>query len=231
MSYTRTQVIEKCKIELAKPFTFYQADIVNYQGNTKDTEELYTEIIAEFLLDSIESFRQGIPKITRASSYKTDSHNGVYSPSSNRIEEITAIQMHNYCKDGAQYDCIGRIIDYQTPLKSKRSDIAGKIDLLAYDGETLRLLELKKPDSEETMLRCVLEGYTYLKTVNVSKLLCDFKLPPDTKIVACPFVFGGGKQWEEMQEDRPKLREIMVMLNSKPYYICKDGDKYLIKEM
>ena len=37
---------------------------------------------------------------------------------------------------------VGEILDYQTPLKNKRSDEAGKIDLLSYDGRILRILEL-----------------------------------------------------------------------------------------
>lgn len=32
-------------------------------------------------------------------------------------------------------------------------DEAGKIDMLAHKDETVYVLELKKPDSEETMLR------------------------------------------------------------------------------
>lgn len=231
MNYTSTQVIEKCENEILNPVTFYQSDVVNYRGKTSDTKTYYTEIVADFLIKNIELFRCGIPKITRTASYKTVSHDGVYSELSTRIEEVTAMKMFNYSKKGNIYDFIGRIIDYQTPLKSKRSDEAGKIDLLAYDGKTLRLLELKKIDSVETMLRCVLEGYTYFKTVDAAKLLCDFGLPLSTKVTACPFVFTQGVQWEEMQENRPKLKELMAALESKPYYIsCRESDFYIVKD-
>lgn len=128
-----------------------------------------------------------------------------------------AMQMFNYCKTGNSFDEVGRIIDYQTPLKAKRSDEAGKIDLLAYDGTSLHILELKKPDSEETMLRCVLEGYTYLKTVDAEKLLSDFMLPPDTKVIASPLVFKDGLQWAELSEDRPWLKQLMRFLESTPF--------------
>jgi len=106
---------------------------------------------------------------------------------SNREEEKIAMKLfHSSQNQGKVFDIIGKIIDYQTPLKNVQTDDAGKIDLLAYNEKenpkTLRILELKKPDSEETMLRCVLEAYTYLKVVDKDKLLKDFGLPKNTKI-------------------------------------------------
>ena len=190
----------------------------------------YTEVVAEFVCEHIDDFISGIPQITRKASYKTESHNGIYNPASNRMEEIIAMRMYKYCADVGQFDYIGKIIDYQTPLKAAKTDEAGKIDLLAYDSKKLRVLELKKPDSKESMLRCVLEGFTYLKTVDKAKLLKDFDLPMGTAVVACPFVFRGGEQWQEMQEERPQLHRLMGLLNSEPYYITECDEIYRITE-
>lgn len=230
MEYTRNVIIEKCKRAFDDIRSFYQADFVNYRGKTCDTDEYYTEVIAEFLCENIETFMNGIPKITRKNSYKTFSHDGKFNEKSNRLEEIIAMQMYNQSKNGEGYSFIGDMIDYQTPLKSSRNDIAGKIDLLAYNGDTLFILELKKPDSEETMLRCVLEGYTYLKTADLEKLISDFCLPPNTKAVACPFVFKCRAQHQEMRESRPNLKKLMALLQSKPYYISLENEKYTISE-
>ena len=73
---------------------------------------------------------------------------------------------------------LGEVIDYQVPLKSKQSDRAGKIDLMTFDESTgiLRLIELKAPKSKETLLRCVLEIYTYYKTVDMNELLRSYGL-------------------------------------------------------
>ena len=230
MGYTRQQILDECEKKLSSVNTFYQVDVANYLGTASDTGEPYTEVVAEFFLNNISAFQSDIKQITRLTSYRTESHNGDYSASSNRIEEIIAMQMFNYCKDGAEYDLIGRIMDYQTPLKSKRSDKAGKIDMIAYDGRTVRLLELKKPDSKETMLRCVLEAYTYLKTVDTAKLLEDFKLPSNTHVTACPFVFKWGNQWAELQENRPQLVKLISVLGSKPFYITESNNFYQIEE-
>ncbi len=230
MQYIRQEIINKCQQALKDIKTFYQQPFINYGGKTADTNEYYTEVIAEFLCDNLEEYINGIPKITRESSYKTPTHTGEFDETTPREEEKIAMEMFNQSKDGTPYNLIGNIIDYQTPLKNKRTDIAGKIDLLSYDGNCLRILELKKPFSDETMLRCVLEGYTYLKTVDTAKLLDNFKLPTNTKVVACPFIFKYGKQYQEMSEKRPYLFKLMDLLESKPYYISKEKDLYIVEE-
>ena len=157
MAYTYQQIVKECQDAFQDVKTFYRAKVVNYRGRTSDTNEYYTEVVAKFVLDNIDVFRIAIPVITRKKTYKTKSHAGTFSKDSNRVEEIVAIKMFDQSKNAQAYEFIGKIIDYQTPLKSKGDDVAGKIDLLSYDGHILRILELKKSDSEETMLRCVLE--------------------------------------------------------------------------
>lgn len=230
MGYTYKQVILKCQEAFSEIETFYQAKVVNYRGKTSDTDEYYSEVVAKFVLDNLEEFKAKIPVIMRKSSYRSDSRTGLFQDDSNRVEEITAMKIFNYSKAGHKYDFIGEIIDYQTPLKSKRGDTAGKIDLLSYDGQVLRILELKKPDSVETMLRCVLEGYTYMKTVNGEKLIEEWELPKDTIIKASPFVFKNGVQYQEMLEDRKYLKQLMCELDSVPYYITEDNEKYYVTE-
>lgn len=199
--------------------TFYQQDFVNYRGKTADTGELYTEVVAMWCADNLSYFER-IPVISRKSSYKTPTHDGVPdNESSNRDEERIAMAMFRQ----GMLPRVGRVIDYQTPLKNRRSDPAGKIDLLAYDGNTLRILELKKPDSTETMLRCVLEGETYLRTVDRVKLLNDFNLPAGTPVTAAPFVFYNGEQRREMAEQRPQLKRLMSRLKCQPIYIIQTG--------
>lgn len=230
MEYTRQQIIDRCQDAFYDIKTFYQINMINYRGKTSDTGEYYTEVIAEFVCNNIKKYVSSIPMITRKASYKTASHTGKYCKNSNRVEEVVAIRMFNQSKKGCVYDHIGTIIDYQTPLKSKRKDVAGKIDLLSYDGTYLRVLELKKPDSTETMLRCVLEGYTYMQTVDTVKLLEDFSLPQDTVIKASPFVFKNGVQHAEMKEERKWLRCLMTLLDSRPFYFIENDEKYYVVE-
>ena len=223
------EMIENAKFDIR---SFYKQDFVNYAGKTKDSKEYYTEIIAEWLLSHVDLFNK-IKLINREGSYRIESHHGkIINQESNRAEEKIAMKLFDYSQNkGEIFDKIGKIIDYQTPLKNIQTDDAGKIDLLAYneDTDTLRILELKKSDSKETMLKCLLEVYTYLKIVNKVKLLKDFGLPKDTIVKASPLVFFEGMQYKEMQEDRKNLKKLMEKMEIEPVYLIEENGKYKVK--
>ena len=231
--YSKEEIIKKLEESKSEMGQFYSENFLNYISETSDKEGDYTEIIAEWLLNNIKLFDE-IKPITREKNYKVKTHDGkIKNEKSNREEEIIAMKLFELSQNqGKVFDIIGKIIDYQTPLKNIRADKAGKIDLLAYNEEekTLRILELKKPNSEETMLRCVLEAYTYLKVVDKAKLLKDFGLPKNTKIKACPFVFYGKKQYKEMQQDRKHLKDFIKKLGIEVIYLKEENGEYSVIE-
>ena len=227
--YSKNEILE----EIQDMGNFYKRKVVNYRGTTSDSKEYYTEVVAEWILKNIYLFDY-IKPITREKSYKVDSHDGKNKDNdSNREEEKIAMKLFVLSQNqGKVFDVIGKIIDYQTPLKDIQTDKAGKIDLLVYNEneKTLRILELKRPDSKETMLRCVLEAYTYLKVVDKTKLLKDFGLPENTEIKACPFVFYGGEQHKEMKEDRKNLKDLIKKLGVEVIYLEEKDGEYSIKK-
>ncbi len=232
MGYTKEQIILRLEELSSNMPLLYKKGCINYRGKTTDTKEYYTEVISQWLLEHLYLLEQ-IPSITRKSSYFVDGHDGdPDNPNSVREEELIAMAM----KRQGSMPIVGEVVDYQTPLKNVQKDKAGKIDLLTYDGETMRILELKTPDSKETMLRCVLEGYTYWKVLDKTKLIKNYNeffrkaIPEDTPIQACPFVFQGGSQWNEMQQNRPYLKQLMSALNSKPYYVSETNGIYTVVE-
>ena len=230
-TYSKDEIIKKLEVAKSEMWKFYSQDFVNYIGETSDKEGDYTEIIAGWLLDNIELFND-IEMISRKSNYKVKTHDGIIkNEGSKREEEKIAMKLFELSQNqGKVFDIIGKIIDYQTPLKNIRADKAGKIDLLAYNEEEkiLRILELKRPDSKETMLRCVLEAYTYLKVVDKDKLLKDFGLPENTIVKACPFVFYGKEQYKEMQEDRKNLKELIEKLEIEVIYLKEENGEYSV---
>lgn len=218
--YIKDEIINKLE-NLKDISTLYKEDFINYRGDTTDTKEKYTEVIAEWLIKNFNLF-DNIKKITRQSSYKVDTHDGKHNnQNSNRLEEIMAIEIFNQ----KSLNILGEVIDYQTPLKDKLEDEAGKIDIVSYDKDNkiVYLLELKREDSKETMLRCVLEIFTYSKTLDKDKFLEDFNLSKDTKIKASPLVFFNGYQYKEMVEgDNKFLKQLMDKLDIEPFYIIKN---------
>ena len=94
---------------------------------------------------------------------------------------------------------IGRPLNFEVPLFEKDNEPYDCIDLVSYleDEAKMFLLELKRPKSSESLLRCILEIYTYIKAIgDWRKFIADFndagrgiKIADDTILVACPLVF------------------------------------------
>ncbi|WP_051200666.1 hypothetical protein [Butyrivibrio sp. XPD2002] len=122
--------------------------------------------------------------------------------------------MFKRCKEPgfSGFDGIGKIIDYQTPLKDKQISKAGKIDLLSVNEDIMYILELKKPDNRETMLRCILECYTYYKIVDQNNLKKSFNCGDVKEIKAAPLVYFKGAQYNEMQQTRTNMKMLMKTL-------------------
>lgn len=224
LAYSQADILADIEKAAAHMEVFYQKPFINYRGKTSNTGEYFTEIISRWLVEHPQKLHE-IPEIMRKESYKTNSHDGI-PPSSNSMREEELVAMALYRQN--QLPGLGEVIDYQTPLKNERDDSAGKIDVLSYDGHTLRVLELKKKDSTETMLRCVLEGYTYMQTAYLPKLLHDLGLPADAEITTNPLVFHSQKQHQEMAQHRPWLKKLMAHLNIVPLYLNEDETGYWV---
>ena len=158
---------------------FYKAPIINYKGHvtgkSKVNNTRYSEVIADTLVSKgyIKTWLELEP--LRPNHFDTG-HNHSESVDinklqiSNRKEEILAKLL--FYQRGVKD--LGYIFDYQTPLKAVKSDSYGKIDLLGYNSKDkcYSIIELKyRPSgSEETLLRCVLEAYTYYKLFDLNQI-------------------------------------------------------------
>lgn len=173
--YSREETIKEIQKALNDDITtLYKANCINWKGTTKGKNaEYYSEIIAKELIRSgiVKKF-SNIPPITRKQSYRVG-HYGETKNQSNRKEEIFAKEL--YCKS-VKFNKIGRIFDYQVPLKANQEDKAGKIDLVSYDEteKNVYLLEMKYKNNNETLLRGVLEIATYYQLLNKDKFINDY---------------------------------------------------------
>ena len=196
MSKTKQEVLDSLNKFLSGNLSsqiqqLYKQGFINWIGKTIDTNELSTEILAHALLkhsDDIES----ITKITRKGSYKVASHFPIKIKPTNRNEEHFAKRI-----TGLKIDDLGDILDYQVPLNNKQDDHNGKIDLVSLNKErdTFHLIELKvyNKRKQETLLRAVLEIYTYYKTVDCSRLLQDYQVDDTIRIVPTVLVYESEK--------------------------------------
>ena len=161
---------------------FYKAPIVNYKGYlkgaTQEDKNRYSEVISSILLskDLLKSWKELAPVRSNHFDTKHASSESVdmeQLQGTNRKEEILAKLLFYQRK----VDGLGYIFDYQTPLKATQNDSYGKIDLLGYnqDDKCYSVIELKyRPSgSEETLLRCILEAYTYYKLLDLKQIKSD----------------------------------------------------------
>ena len=150
---------------------FYKAPIVNYKGYINGSKNLCSEVIAKTLVSEDLVKEWGKLKPVRPNHFDTD-HTPTQTELSitNRKEEILAKLL--FYQRGVKD--LGYIFDYQTPLKKTKDDSYGKIDLLGYNSKDkcYSIIELKyRPSgSEETLLRCVLEAYTYYKLFDLNQI-------------------------------------------------------------
>lgn len=237
-SHSRQDTINALNNELVKIQNLYKAQCINWTGKTNDSDELYTEIIAQELLKednelNVKKFEK-IEHVTRTSSYCRDTHSKIEIDlaNSNRSEENFAKRI-----TGLELEHLGLIKDFQIPLKDTLLGGAGlgKIDLISFnkDVNTLFLIELKYIGNTETLLRALLESYTYYKIVDKNKLIGDcsnnqrfvlnkyFNSESNDKIIIKPAVLlvpdcTAHTELKEMEKSkRPMLKDLTLALDVK----------------
>ena len=175
--YLEEEIIKDLERALGNVDTLYKSKCINRKGKTLDSKEYYTEVISKELLKKEKLvLLEKIEQINRVK-YNVDTHDGKHDGDTNRAEEIFAIHLK-----GEKLKKLGLVIDYQVPLKEKRSDDAGKIDLITSTNKSVYIVELKYIDNKETLLRAILEIWTYYKQLNKVNFLKSFKLPKQIKI-------------------------------------------------
>ena len=176
--YSRQETIDAVKSAMNQPENLYKDKSLNWSGITKDTCEYYTEVVSEEILNNLQQLKN-INPITRSDSYKRDNHKEICINRDENKEVQFAKRL-----SGMEIPELGKFLDYQIPLKDSNKDKGlGKIDLISYnaDNNTIYLIEVKYISSE-TLLRAMLESYTYFKTVDTNKLLKDYFAGTDIDI-------------------------------------------------
>ena len=179
-----------------EPQSFYKKNILNYRGKTSDSSTPYSEVIADELFQNfniLSRLEKGV-HIRKTKSFDRG-HRGIPNIEARikRFGEITyseklfAIALYN-SKIAFEF---GKIFDYQVPMKEKQDDAFGEIDIVALDQSAIKLIELKiKGTSEETLLRALLEVYTYYKIIkgSLKKFIHDFKLTAQRQLFFQPCI-------------------------------------------
>ena len=179
MKYSKENTIKAFQRALSQdPAMLYNARCVNWIGGTSDHNSNYSEIIVKELLKE-ENFRKlkSIQRIRRPQTYNPSRDRLKNVRGSNRREEHFARALFR-----KELTTLGEVLNYQIPLKDKRDRMAGKIDMVSRGTHCVYLIELKGPENNETLLRAVLEIWTYSKQLDEERFLESYDLPPSTPI-------------------------------------------------
>ncbi len=175
----------------------------------------YSERVAEWIASSL-------PRITLVTkdlreSFRTDKHHGQISLNT-PISQITEKRIVRALFNASTLPALGTVIDYEIPLKRNRGAQHGDIDLLCKAGTTIYCVEAKKPKSSESLLKAILQAYTYTLLVWHRKdaFFKDFKLPAKYRLSPAVLTFSSaasGRQLENIS-DYPKIQALIGALNA-----------------
>jgi hypothetical protein len=229
--YSKTHIINQVSQGIGEIEEFYKNKIINYRGCTEDKKE-YTEIIAEELLNlNIKVKMSSINEIVREKGYCVKSHNGIVTTKnnslpSNRTEELFALKLFNESKNGTIFNKLGKVIDYQVPLKNKRDDKVGKIDLISATDDDIFLIELKTEKNKETLLRCILEISTYYQVLSKSKFIKSypnqFKNLSERNIKKAILISENSPQYNESKVIKNSMKKLIADLQVEIFVINED---------
>lgn len=224
--------------------------VTSTEKDTDDISKSQTEIVAKWLCSPISTrstksgdktsnfkvFSGNIPRFFRGEDDKRRSYNMIKShsashktkgkPTDERQLAIKMLKSNRLLRPSP----IGTIIDREVPLYDHKYQQTAEIDLISYDEATNRLylLELKRPNSKETLLRCILEIFTYFKTIgDKAKFLRDFTnesspnhyikgINSKTKFVLCPMIFNdAGRPMRDFKtiDSRYYLKKLISLIS------------------
>ncbi len=245
--------------------------VCNTTTKTRDSHEYYSEVMSEYVLAKTGQLQEIIKnnawkiELSEGLGYFKDSRTNITQALIKNdgkphfdedAETILCRDMYIKCKKVGYFDCIGKILDFQTPLaRLKKADKeqyktrkVGKVDLISYSSEdepTIWLLEVKNEANPESMYRCVMEGFTYLQTIDKKQFIKDLKkqesqfetIQTTIRFRTAPLIAYDGKQHQEMKEacENPnlhkKLLDLMRFLDITVYFSYKiESDEIVIRK-
>ncbi len=222
-AYTKKEVISMVEEYLrpGKINRLHSKGFVNYRGTTSDTKEKYTEVIASHLLEQLERLKL-IDPVKRTDSYNVPRDGTTPREADGRKWEQEEQRIAMKLFNNKTLQPFNEVFHYQTPLKDGRG-IA--IDLLARDTDSVYILELKRPESKETLLRCVLEIYTYYLMLDYEKLFQDFNIRNNPALRKGVLIFKNSQAYTDFSDH--KIRLLMRALKIDFFVLNEDADEIL----
>jgi len=185
----------------------------------------YSDDIADIIVNDFHLINL-VKKDLRQNNFKIDDHCG-QTQLSTSITQFTEKRffraLFNFANE-QPLEHIGIVIDYETPLKASKGAKHGDIDLLARNNNNLFVIEAKKHNSSESILKAILEAYVYSKLVSSVKRNFYASFGLDIKLSLTPAILTfksatSGKQLISLK-DYPNIKRLLYLLSED---LIKDG--------
>ena len=163
------------------------------------SREGYTEWIAAWAVASFGSIGL-VADGLRTRSFKVADHRGQIELSTG-IEQLTEKRLVRAMRNSGTLPALGRVVDYEIPLKETDDARHGDIDLLcAPPSDDVLCVEAKQPSSKESLLKGVLQAYTYTSLVARRKasFLDDFGLNKGARLAPAVLTFSGARSGQQL---------------------------------
>jgi hypothetical protein len=188
----------------------------------------YSNIIAHIIVNNFDCINL-VKDDLRQNNFKIDDHCG-QAQLSTGIKQITEKRflraLFNFANE-KPLKFIGKVIDYEVPLKEKRGAQHGDIDLLACNNNNLFVIEAKKHDSSESILKAILEAYVYSRLVHSVKERFYFDFGFVSELILTPTIltFESATSGEQLlqlclKDKHPNIKRLLNILNKD---LEKDG--------
>ena len=187
-----------------------------YQWNSLKVQT-YTEKVSSLILHDFDRIVINYEHL-RKDDFKIKDHHGqckLGTPISQITEKRLLRAMYNL----HTVNLLGIIKDYEVPLKSIQSVHHGDIDLLVRDEDEhkIRLIEAKKPGSSESLLKGVLQVYTYTKLVSSvrDRFLRSYDIQKDVKLSPVVLTFDSAASGKQLLNigAYPEMKALLKKLN------------------
>lgn len=177
----------------------------------------YLEWIADWIMSSLPQI-QLVADGLRSRSFRVTDHRGQIKLNTG-INQLTEKRLVRAMFNLTQLPLLGRVIDYEVPLKDTDDAAHGDIDLLCVSPNICLCVEAKKPNAGESILKAILQAYVYTSLVSSKKqlFLSSFKLDPTLQLTPAILTFASAQSGRQLKEigKYPCLLKLIENLNAK----------------
>ena len=187
-----------------------------YQSESLKAASYSEKYFARWILEEFDDIALNTENLRQAR-FKVPDHHGQAQVAQTQVLEMTEKRLVRALFNAARLPPLGSMLDYEVPLKTTEAAPHGDIDLLTHDASSLLLIEAKQGGSSESLLKAVLQAYTYsslVAHVKASFVGC-YGMDESVKLTPAVLTFGtaaSGKQLAEL-ERQPNTRALILRLN------------------